>query len=134
MTKKLLIASFVYKKNIKEFLPYIEKEFKIDPKKVFIFENLNDDTQFITTFYIEIPIGERINLKDYFRNALIVHKKKDTFYTINALNKLIERDYNLEKGNIDYKRWAIDWNAYRDKLIVNSNNNLVLIGLKRFFC
>lgn len=133
MTKKILIAAFIYKKQLNKFLKQIEDEFGLDPEKVFIFENLEEDSQYILTFYVELPIGERINLRKHFRNALIVHKKRKTFYTINALNTLIEKVHKLEKGNINYKRWKIDWADYEDKLIINSNNKLVLIPLKRFF-
>ncbi len=133
MTKKLLIAAFIYRNKLEQFLKQIFIEFDVESDKVFVFENLEDDSQYIATFYIELDIGERINLRKYFKNALIVHKKKKTFYTINALNKLIEREYNLEKGNIDYKNWKIEWSDFENPLIINSNNKLVLIGLKRFF-
>ena len=133
MTKKLLIAAFIYRNKLEQFLKQIFIEFDVESDKVFVFENLEDDSQYIATFYIELDIGERINLRKYFKNALIVHKKKKTFYTINALNKLIEREYNLEKGNIDYKNWKIKRSDFENQLIINSNNKLVLIGLKRFF-
>jgi len=133
MTKKILIAAFIIKNEIESFLEQIKTEFEVDPNKVFMFENLDEDSQYILTFYVELPIDERINLRKHFKNALIVHKKRKTFYTINALNNLIENDHNLEKGNIDYKRWKIDWSQYEDKLIINSNNKLVLIPLKQFF-
>jgi hypothetical protein len=133
MTKKILIAAFVYKNKLEQFLTQIYTEFDIDSDKVFLYENLENESQYIATFYIELNIGEKINLRKYFKNALIVHKKKKTFYTINALNKLIEKEHKLEKGNIDYKTWKIDWYKFQNKLIINSNNKLVLIGLKRFF-
>ena len=133
MTKKLLIAAFVYKNKLEQFLTDVYTYFGIDSDKVFLYENLENETQYIATFYIELNIGEKINLRKYFKNALIVHKKKKTFYTINALNKLIEKEHKLEKGNIDYKTWKIDWYKFENKLIINSNNKLVLIGLKRFF-
>lgn len=133
MTKKILIAAFISRNKLEHFLKKIHTEFDVENDKVFIYENLEDDSQYIATFYIELNIDEKINLQIYFKNALIVHKKKKTFYTINALNKLIEREYNLEKGNIDYKKWKIDWSNFQNKIIINSNNKLVLIGLKRFF-
>lgn len=133
MTKKILITSFIDRTELNVFLNYIKTTFEVEPNKVFIFQNIGDESQFILTFFIELEIGESINLKSYFKNALIVHKKKLTFYTINALNKLIETEYNLDKGNINYKEWDIDWSKYKNKLIITSNNNLVLIDLKRFF-
>jgi hypothetical protein len=133
MTKKIMIAAFVYKNKQKWFLEYLYEEFDIEHNKVFIFESLNHESKHIYTFYIEIGIDERINLRDYFNHALIIHKKRKTFYTINALNSLIEREHNLEKGNIVYKDWKIDWNNHEDQLIINSNNKLVLMDLIRVF-
>ena len=134
MNKKILITSFIDKKELSTFLTYIKNTFEVDSNKAFIFENSEDDSQHILTFFIETSIDEHIDLRKHFKNALIVHKKKKTFYTINALNKLIETEHNLDKGNINYKQWTVDWSKYENKLIINSNNKLVLIGLKRFFC
>lgn len=134
MNKKLLIASFIDRKELKKFLKYIETTFNVDSNKVFIFENTQNDEHYILTFFIELELDDQLNLRKYFKNALIVHKKRLTFYTINALNKLIESEYNLDKGNINYKEWKIDWSKYENNLIINSKNNLVLIGLKRVFC
>lgn len=134
MNKKILITSFIDKKELSTFLTYIKNTFEVDSNKAFIFENSEDDSQYILTFFIETSIDEHIDLRKHFKNALIVHKKKKTFYTINALNKLIETEHNLDKGNINYKQWTVDWSKYENKLIINSNNKLVLIGLKRFFC
>ena len=133
MNKKLLIAAFINKNECGKFLKYIEEEFKIDPSKAFKFEIDDDKGQFLYTFYIELEIGDKINLRDYFRNALIVHKKKETFYTINALNKLIEKEYNLESGNIDYKNFKIDWGKFKNNLILSGKNNLSIIQIKRVF-
>tara|TARA_R110000796_G_scaffold219934_1_gene336008 strand:+ start:30878 stop:31282 length:405 start_codon:yes stop_codon:yes gene_type:complete len=134
MNKKILLAAFIKKEELTPFLEYLDKTFEIDSNKTFIFENVQDETQYILTFFIELELEEHINLRKHFKNALIVHKKKKCFYTINALNKLIESEYNLDKGNINYKEWDIDWSKYENKLIINSSNNLVLIDLKRFFC
>lgn len=133
MNKKLLIAAFVKKNESERFLKYIFEEFDIEESKAFIYESLDDDSQYILTFYIEVEIGERLNLRDHFKNALIIHKKKTSFYTINALNKLIEKEFDLTGGNIDYKKWQIDWTKYQNNLILTSNKNLLLIPLKRVF-
>jgi len=133
MNKKLLIAAFVNKTESGKFLKYIEEEFKIESSKTFKFEIEDDESQYLYTFYIELELGDKINLRDYFRNALIVHKKKASFYTINALNKLIEKEYNLESGNIDYKNYKIDWDKFKNNLILSGNNNLSIIHIKRVF-
>jgi hypothetical protein len=133
MNKNILVAAFVKKDEGSDFLKHIKSEFDIEASKVFEFDIMDDSKQSLYTFYIDIPVGERINLRDYFKNALIVHKKKKTFYTINALNKLIEKEYDLVGGNIDYKKYKINWDKFSNNLILNSNNNLSIIQIKRVF-
>lgn len=133
MNKKILVAAFIDKNESDNFITYIDKEFDIESFKTFKFDIIGDEAQYLFTFYIEIPIGDRINLREFFKNALIVHKKKKTFYTINALNKLIEQEYKLEGGNIDYKKYKIDWDKFKNNLILSSNNNLSIIQIKRVF-
>jgi len=133
MTKKILIAAFIDINESDDFMKYIADEFDIESSKTFKFKIIGDVEQYLFTFYIDLPIGERINLRQFFKNALIVHKKKKTFYTINALNKLIESEYNLEGGNIDYKKYKIDWDKFNDTLILNSRDNLSIIQIKRVF-
>lgn len=133
MTKKLLIATFIKKNESDDFKKYVNEEFNINLTKIYKFKLINDKSKYLFTFYIEIPIGDRINLRDYFNNGLIIHKKKSTFYTINALNKLIEKEFNLVGGNIDYKKYKIDWNKFNNTIIITSNNNLSIIDIKQVF-
>ena len=77
--------------------------------------------------------GKRINFKQHFPNAIPIHKKGTAIYTINALNRLIEKESGLDKGNIDYKAYKIDWDKYQDTLILNNNNELSLFTIKQVF-
>jgi len=133
MTKKILIAAFVKKDKREWFLQYILKKFNVNEDVTFSFEIENDELHYLITFYIEIDIENKINIKKLFDNALIVHKKNKTFYTINALNKLIERDFDLEVGNINYKNCIIDWKKFKNKIILISKGDLVLLNLNRVF-
>ena len=54
-----------------------------------------------------------------------------TFFTINSLNKLIEKEFNLDNGNVDYKNYQIDWDKYKNTMISLKNNNLEILPLKR---
>lgn len=85
----------------------------------------------ILTFKIFLNIGERIDIRKEFRRTLQVHKKGKTFFTINALNRLIERDFNLTPGNIDYKSHEVEWDNYQDKFILLKNNVLDILDIKR---
>jgi hypothetical protein len=44
---------------------------------------------------------------------------------------LIERDFNLTPGNIDYKSHEVEWNKYEDKFIILKNDVLDILDIKR---
>lgn len=133
MNRKILVASFIYPSKLDWFLDILLSKFQIEKDKVFLFKNLNDDSKIITTFKLNLLNGEKIQLSDYFPNSTIIHKKGLAIYTINALNKLIELDDNLEEGNINHQTYQIDWNKYQNKMILMNNDNLVFIDIERIF-
>lgn len=98
---------------------------------IFINE-IEDSSKYLLTFKLDIEKDEKLDVKKHFKNTLLVHKKGTTFYTINALNKLIEKDYDLiGEKNINYKEYKIDWDNYKDKLIIINKNDLEIIPLNR---
>jgi hypothetical protein len=133
MNKTLLLATFIFPERLEWFLSYLEAKFNIPKEKVFIFENLDDEAKVIVTFKLILKDGKRINLKKYFPNAIPIHKKGTAIYTINALNKLIEKESGLEAGNIDYKNHKINWDDYQDSLILNNGGELTIYKIKRVF-
>lgn len=133
MNKTLLLATFIFPERLEWFLDYLENKFKIPKEKVFIFQNLDDEAKLIVTFKLVLKDGKKINLKRHFPNAIPIHKKGTAIYTINALNKLIEHELGVEKGNVDYKNHKIDWDKYQDNLILNNNGELTLFKIKRVF-
>jgi len=65
--------------------------------------------------------------------TVIVHKKGECFYTINALNKLIEKINYLENGNINHLDYKINWDEYQNKIIIIKNEELKIIDIVRDF-
>jgi hypothetical protein len=45
----------------------------------------------IITFRVDINNGEHLNIKTLFPNAILIHKNGNAIYTINALNKMIDK-------------------------------------------
>jgi len=133
MDKTILLASFIFPERKEWFLSYLENKFGISNDKVFGYENLDTPDKVIMTFKLVLEEGKRLNLKDLFPNALIIHKKGDALYTINALNKLIENENPESLGNIDYKNIKIDWSTYQNKMILIDNKELVFLNIKRIF-
>jgi hypothetical protein len=133
MNKSILLASFIFPERLEWFLSYLENKFNITKDKVFCFKNLNDDSKLILTFKVTVPENKKLDLKNLFPNAIIVHKKGMAFYTINALNKLIESTSDASLGNIDYKSIKIEWDNYQNKIILIDNKELVIFDLERVF-
>jgi hypothetical protein len=130
MDRTVLLASFIFKDRLDWFLNYLESNFSISKDTVFIYET-DDESKFMVTFKFIIKFNENVNFKEIFPNATLIHKRGNTIYSINALNKLIE-SYDIENaGNINYKNVKIDWSLYQHKLLLIRNNNLTITDIKR---
>lgn len=60
----------------------------------------------------------------------MVHRKKEsnTMYTINALNRLI-KDLN---GGVEDKRYQVNWQNYRNSIILTDGNTYKVLETKLF--
>jgi hypothetical protein len=131
MNKTILLASFIFPERVEWFLDYLKTKFNVD--KVFCYKNLDDESKDILTFRLTINPEQPLNLKNLFTNAVIIHKKGNALYTINALNKLIEETYPESIGNIDNKSITIDWSDYQNKFILINNEKLCIFNINRVF-
>ena len=133
MDKTILLASFIFPERLEWFISYLNNKFNIPKDRVFCYKNLDDESKLIITFKLIIQEDKRLNLKDLFPNAIMIHKKGDALYTINALNKLIESKIGDSIGNIDYKSYKIDWSELQNKLILIDDKELMFLNIKRIF-
>ena len=133
MKKTLLLASFIFPERVDWFLSYLEAKFDIKKDQVFCYKNLDDESKVIMTFRITKEEDKPLNLKELFPSAILIHKKGNALYTINALNKIIEDLYPESAGNIDNKNIKIDWSEYQDKLILINNKELTFLNITRVF-
>lgn len=133
MNKSVLIASFVFPERLDWFLDYLDNKFSIPKEKVFVYKNLDDESKLMVTFKFNLKEGRKINFKSLFPSAILIHKKGNAIYTINALNKLIESIHGGDIGNIDYKKVRIDWDEFQNKLILSDNKELVIFNIEKVF-
>jgi hypothetical protein len=129
--KILLLASFVDKNDIHKFLFNLKENHNVEPDKVFIFEL--SDKDYLLTYKIKVDVGNRFNIKKELPKTIQIHKKQKTFFTINALNRLIERDCDLESGNVNHKKFNVDWSNYEDTIILLKKDNLEITNISRVF-
>jgi hypothetical protein len=130
--KSITLASFVYLDKVESFKKYILKRFGIEIEKIFHY-NCDDENKTILTYRVYLKEHEKIDLKSFYPTTIIVHKKGECFYTINALNLLIESLSDIASGNINYKDYKIDWDNYQNKMILSNRGNLKIMGIQRDF-
>ncbi len=127
--KVILVATFIKLEDLDVFLNKLKDKFGIHEKSVFTFET--EGGELVLTYRIFLGMGEKINLRKELSKTIQIHKKGTTFFTINSLNKLIERDFNLTSGNIDYSSYNVDWEKYNNMIITIRNNNLEILPIKK---
>lgn len=130
--KNLTLASFVYNDKLESFKSYLYKRFGIKEKNIFQY-NFDEENKKILTFMVKIEQDQKVETSSFFPPTIIVHKKGECFYTINALNKLIEKISEHDAGNLDYKNVKINWDDYQNKMIIVKNDELKIITIKKHF-
>ncbi len=133
MNRSIILASFVFPERLETFLNYLQKRFKLDRERIFIYDNIDDPITKIVTYKVFLKDGKKIDLKSIFPRTIIIHKKGECLYTINALNKLIEEENGLDSGNVEYRNYELDWEKYQNKLVLTSSEGLTINEIKRDF-
>lgn len=128
--KTLLLASFLKADYLDTFLTKIKKKFGIKKEQIFFFKT--EDGEYLLTYKINVDIDNRINIKKELPKTIQIHKKGDTIFTINALNKLIEKESGLG-GNVNYKEYKIKWEDFKNKIILLKGDTLEINTIERIF-
>jgi hypothetical protein len=128
--KILLLATFVKADFLERFLQKLRKRFSIKKEHIFFFKLDNGD--FLLTYRLFIDIDNKVDIKKELPKTIQVHKKNDTVFTINALNRLIEKESGLV-GNINHKDYKIDWEQYKNKIILLKDDELEILNIERYF-
>lgn len=121
----IIIGTFVKKNKILSFLETLKYGFKVNLGKVFVYSIDTNKYEYLVTFktYDKERFIKNLN------NATVMHVKNGCLFSINALNKLIERENSdSDKPNNEY---LIDWDKYKDKLIIQTNGELSLSNLSK---
>ena len=121
----IIIGTFVKKNKILSFLETLKHGFKVNLDKVFVYSIDTNNYEYLVTFktYDKEKFIKNLN------NSTVMHVKNGCLFSINALNKLIERENSdSDKPNNEY---LIDWDKYKDKLIIQTNGELSLSNLSK---
>lgn len=121
----IIIGTFVKKNKILSFLENLKHGFKVNLDKVFVYSIDTNKYEYLVTFktYDKERFIKNLN------NATVMHVKNGCLFSINALNKLIEKENSdSDKPNNEY---LINWDKYKDKLIIQTNGELSLSNLSK---
>ena len=123
-TNGIIIGTFVKKNRILSFLETLRTEYKIRLDKVFVYSIDTNQTEYLVSF----KTFDKDKFIRKISNATVMHVKNGCLFSINALNKLIEKEKNDDKPNNEY---LIDWDTYKDKLIILTNGELSVSNLTK---
>ena len=126
MTERgIIIGTFVRKNKILSFVETLKNDFNIKLDKVFIYSIDTNPREYLVTF----KTFDKEKFIKNLSNATVMHVKNGCLFSINALNKLIERDNEgSEKPNNEY---IVDWDKYKDKLVIITNGELSISNLAK---
>ena len=107
-----LYCTFATLDNFEEISHNIQTSYVILFNKLFVLESLDGEKIMLT---YNVDMGNSM-VNTMIDNTILVHRKKqtNTLYTINALNEVIK---SLNGGILD-KSFAVDWNDYRNCILL----------------
>jgi hypothetical protein len=120
----IIIGTFVKKNKILSFLETLRTLYGIRLDKVFVYEIDTNQYEYLVTF----KTFDKDKFIKKIRNATVMHVKNGCLFSINALNKLIDQEKGDDVPNNEY---LIDWDKYKDKLIVLTNGELSVSNLNK---
>lgn len=126
MSSAQLLCTFTKLKKLEKTIELITETYDIAFGKIYILENKDNKYELMCTYNIKT----RNEPGRTVPNTISIHRKKNTntLYTINALNNIVVL---LNDGELD-PNFQVDWNNYRNSLLVTDENGLKQINTKIF--
>ena len=117
-----LLCTFAHRKDLDLISDYITKSYTVAERRIFVFADADNKNDLYLTYNIDRGTFTKTP------NTISIHRKKETntLYTVNALNTII---YAANNGVLD-KTFVINWEAYRNTLLLTSDHNLYPVSLE----
>ena len=120
----IIIGVFTPKEKVKSFSKFLYNKFNITKMRIFIYEIECNENEYLITFKVESKTPYLTEIK----GSTSMHTKNGCFFSINALNRLIEIENNLSIPNNEF---VLNWDKYKDKLILLTNGVLSIKKIKK---
>jgi len=124
--KQQLLCTFTPGMSLTLTIDYVKTYYDIYNNKIFLYRE-GQPEQRTNTLLLIYNVNSNLREDSLAKNTISVHRKKhtNTFYTINALNLLIER---VNNGVLD-KSFEIDWSNYTNRLMVVNDSRLKIVDI-----
>jgi len=124
--KTQLLCTFTTKEGLQKTLQDIRETYVIVYNYIYILQNKSDLDELFVTYNINTEFKPPQPLED----TILIHRKKEsnTLYTINALNQLVKE----ENGGILDKTFVIDWNKFKNSIILTNTEGTKRIQTRIF--
>lgn len=123
--KAALVGVFVKKDKLIPLIQRLMNQFKIDLQYIYIYEIENNNDEYL----MSIKTLDKDSLMKALHYTTVLHVKNGSLFSINALNLLIKS--KNDNNEIECKDYKIDWDEYKDKLIVITRGELSVNSLKK---
>lgn len=123
-TNGIIIGTFVKKNKILSFLETLRAGYGVRLDKVFVYDIDTNQSEYLVTF----KTFDKDKFIKKLNNATVMHVKNGCLFSINALNRLIEKEKGEEVPNNEY---LVDWEKYKDKLIILTGGELSISKLSK---
>lgn len=119
-----LLCTFTSESEFEEILNQVFDTYELFSRKIFVLR-LEPSKELVISYNIVPDYRNR-----FLPNSIMVHRKKEsnTMYTINALNRLI-KELN---GGIEDKSYQVNWQDYRNSMILTDGNSYKVMETKLF--
>lgn len=124
--KTQLLCTFTTKEELQNTLQDIRETYHIVYNYIYVLQNKGNLDELFVTYNIDTQYKPQYPLRD----TILVHRKKqsNTLYTINALNELVKE----ENGGVLDKSFEIDWEKFRNTIIVTNTEGTKKISTRIF--
>lgn len=124
MDKRQLLCTFSNVSDFRNVMDQIRKFYTVYNDALFVFYNTKNVKDLYITYNI---VNDNINFSK-FPGTISIHRKRqtNTLYTLNAMNQIIRDENN---GVVD-KTFQINWELYKDSLIITTDNLIKVISIK----
>lgn len=124
--KTQLLCTFTSKEELQNTLQEIRETYHIVYNYIYVLQNKGNLDELFITYNIDTVYKPTYPLRD----TILVHRKKqsNTLYTINALNELVKE----ENGGVLDKSFTIDWEKFRNSIIVTNTEGTKKISTRIF--